>query len=148
MVWGCFSSTGPGELEIIEGRMNSEMYRDILERGLVKSAENLNLPQSWIFQQDNDPRHTARKTRAWFQEKEIDLLEWPSQSPDLNPIENLWRELKLRIQKRDPRNLDQLKEICKEEWAKIAISICNNLVKKYSKRLEEVLAAKGHITKY
>ena len=64
MLWGCFSSAGPGELEIIEGRMNSEMYRGILERCLVKSAENLNLPRGWIFQQDNDPKHTARATRA------------------------------------------------------------------------------------
>ena len=148
MFLGCFSSAGPGELETIEGRMNSEMYRGILERCLVKSAEKFNLPRGWIFQQDNDPKHTARATRAWFQDREIDLLEWPSQSPDLNPIENLWRELKLRVQERDPRNLIQLKEICKEEWAKIPISICANLVNKYSNRLEAVLAAKGQMTKY
>ena len=52
MFWGCFSSAGPGELEIIEGRMNSEMYRGILERCHVKSAKKLNLSQGWIFQQD------------------------------------------------------------------------------------------------
>ena len=148
MAWGCFSSAGPGKLEIIDGRMNSEMYRAILDRSLFQSAENLNLPRDWIFQQDNDPKHTAKATRAWFREREIDLLEWPSQSPDLNPIENLWRELKLRVQERGPRNLTELKEICQEEWAKIPVSICNNLVDKYSNRLKAVLAAKGHITKY
>ena len=67
MFWGCSSSAGPGELEIIEGRMNSEMYRGILERCLVKPAKKLNLPRGWIFQQDNDPKHMARATCAWFQ---------------------------------------------------------------------------------
>lgn len=148
MIWGCFSSAGVGELTIIEGRMNSEAYRGILQKCLSKSVENLNLPGDWIFQQDNDPKHTAKATRAWLKERELDVLEWPSQSPDLNPIENLWRELKLRVQEKDPRNLTQLKEICKEEWAKIPISVCENLVKKYPNRLKAVLAAKGHMTKY
>jgi transposase len=85
---------------------------------------------------------------TWFQERDIELLEWPSQSPDLNPIENLWWKLKLRVQERDPRNLIQLKEICKEELAKIPISIFVNLVNKHSNRLAAVLAAKGHMTKY
>ena len=113
ILWGCFSSAGPGELAIIEGRMNFEMYQGIFRK--LKSD-------------DNDPKQTAGATRAWYQDKKNDLLEWPNQSPDLNRIEKLWRELKFRIQERDPRNLIQLKEICKEEWAKIPIHIFANLV--------------------
>ncbi len=71
------------------------------------------------------------------------VLEWPSQSPDLNPIENLWRELKVRVAKRQPRNLNDLERICKEEWDKIPPEICANLVANYKKRLTSVIANKG-----
>ena len=141
MVWGCFSSAGTGELEVIEGRMNSQMYRGILDRNLLKSAEDLGLARGWTLQQDNDPKHTAKATLAWFRERQINVLGWPSQSPDLNPIENLWRELKIRVQARDPRNLEESKQICRDEWAKIPMNICQNLVKKYPNRLQAVLAA-------
>ncbi len=70
-----------------------------------------------------------------------------SQSPDLNPIENLWRELKVRVAKRQPRNLNDLERICKEEWDKIPPEMCANLVTNYKKRLTSVIANKGFATK-
>ena len=74
----------------------------------------------WVFHHDNDPKHTARETNEWLcKKKHFKVLECPSQSPDLNPIENLWRKLKLNVAQRKPRNLNDLEKICVEEWDKI-----------------------------
>ncbi len=102
----------------------------------------LKMKRGWVFQHDNDPKHTARATKEWLRKKHFKVLEWPSQSPDLNPIENLWRELKVRVAQRQPQNITALEEICMEEWAKIPATVCENLVKTYRKRLTSVIANK------
>ncbi len=149
MLWGCFSAKGPGRLICVKERMNGAMYREILSENLLPSARALKMKRGWVFQHDNDPKHTARAMKEWLRKKHFKVLEWPSQSPDLNPIENLWRELKVRVAQRQPQNITALEEICMEEWAKIPATVCENLVvKTYRKRLTSVIANKGYITKY
>ena len=129
MLWGWFSAKGKGRLHRIKGRMNGAMYWEILGDNLLPSVRALKMGLGWVFQHDNDPKHTAKATKEWLIKKHIKVLEWPSQFPDLNPIKNLWRELKLRVTKRQPCNLKDLERICKEEWTKIPPKICANLLK-------------------
>ncbi|KAF2357347.1 Transposase Tc1-like [Trinorchestia longiramus] len=113
---------------MIEGTMNGRKYREILEDQLLPPGRLLKLKRGWKFQQDNDPKHTENETKEWLRMKKIDILERPSQSPVMNPIEHLWRELKLKIQKGGPNNITELKEICIEEWNKIMPETCKRLV--------------------
>ncbi|KAG2468920.1 TCB1 transposase, partial [Polypterus senegalus] len=148
MLWGCVASAGTGNLVKVEGRMDSTQYQQILETNVQESVTKLKLRRGWIFQQDNDPKHCSKSTKAFIQRNKYNVLEWPSQSPDLNRIENLWCELKRAVHARKPSNLNELEIFCKEEWSKIPSSTIQTLIGTYRKRLEAVISAKGGSTKY
>eukprot|EP01036_Dinobryon_divergens_P043962 gene43962-58612_t len=80
-----------------------------------------------IFQQDNDPKHTARSIRTYLENYEVPTLPWPSQSPDLNPIENLWSILDLKVKDRKPSNEDALFEVLKEAWQNLEPDLLTKL---------------------
>ncbi|KAI8522083.1 hypothetical protein Bbelb_018370 [Branchiostoma belcheri] len=126
--------------------MDSTKYQDILAKNVSKSVKQLKLGRRWTFQQDNDPKHTSKSTKAWLEKKGWKVLEWPSQSPDLNPIENLWWDLKKAIAARKPKNIAELETFAHEEWAKIPKERCQKLVSGYRARLQQVIAAKGCCT--
>ena len=148
MLWGCFAAGGTGALHKIDGIMRQENYVDILKQHLKTSVRKLKLGRKWVFQMDNDPKHTSKVVAKWLKDNKVKVLEWPSQSPDLNPIENLWAELKKRVRARRPTNLTQLHQLCQEEWAKIHPTYCGKLVEGYPKRLTQVKQFKGNATKY
>ena len=104
-----------------------------------------------IFQQDNDPKHTAKSVGKYIERAKYLVLEgWPSQSPDLNPIKNLWQELKTRLYHAQPQpsNKDELFPLLKREWEALPQDVLRNLVHSMPRRIEAVIKAKGGHTKY
>uniref|UniRef100_A0A8C5MI76 Tc1-like transposase DDE domain-containing protein n=1 Tax=Leptobrachium leishanense TaxID=445787 RepID=A0A8C5MI76_9ANUR len=134
MFWGCFAASGTGCLECVQGIMKSEDYQRILGRTVEPSVRKLGLhPRSWVFQQDNDHKHTSKSTQKWMTTKRWRVLKWPAMSLDLNPIEHLWRDLKIAVGKRRPSNKRDLEQFAKKEWSKILGERCKKLIDGYRK---------------
>jgi len=151
MVWGCMLWDGPGYACKIDGRMDGDLYLKILEDDLQASLSYYGKSAGdVIFQQDNDPKHTCKKAKAWFQDNDFNVLLWPAQSPDLNPIEHLWDHLKRRLSEHEvaPKGILELWERVEEEWNKIDVEVCQNLIESMPRRVAAVLKAKGGYTKY
>uniref|UniRef100_A0AAZ3QGH7 Tc1-like transposase DDE domain-containing protein n=1 Tax=Oncorhynchus tshawytscha TaxID=74940 RepID=A0AAZ3QGH7_ONCTS len=75
----------------------------------------------------DDPKHTAKVVAKWLNDNNVTVLEWQSQSPDLNPIEHLWAEQKRCVQASRPTKLTQLHQLCQQKWAKIHPTCCGIL---------------------
>ena len=148
MVWGCFNYQKQGSLHFIDGIMDGKMYKDILQEHLVSSASKMGLRRSFIFQQDNDPEHTCNLVKKFINQSKINVLEWPPQSPDLNPIEHLWDEMDRKVKKSQRTSMKVFKNALKQTWDEIDSATLQNLVNSIPKRLKEVIKNRGYATKY
>lgn len=148
MVWGCMSSYGVGQLCFIDRRVNTLKYQQILERNLIPTMENLSDVENIHFQQDGASSHTATTTKNWLESNGINVLKWCSNSPDLNPIENIWAIMKKELKKQHPTTIDALKRHITQIWAQITTEQCKKLTDSMPNRIEAVLRARGDATKY
>jgi hypothetical protein len=151
MMWGCMTWEGIGYATRIEGKMDAELYVSILEEEFQKTLEYYGYDkEDVIFQQDNDPKHTSKKAKTWFQDNDFEVLKWPAQSPDINPIEHLWHYLKTRLDtyEEPAKSVTELWERVQTEWEAIPKEECRKLIESMPRRLAAVARAKGGYTKY
>jgi hypothetical protein len=128
MMWGAMSYCGTAFLTRVTGNLNAVGYIDILGNSAVLSAHYLGYGGNFLLKDNGAPCHGARIVREWVNTNGIRSLVWPSQSPDLNPIKNLWWEIKKALKTRRSANLNELEMSVRQCWEEIAVKRCERLV--------------------
>lgn len=148
MVWGCFTGKGLGPLVVLPKnlKVNQAVYLELLCDYLPDAFE---CTGATVFQQDGAPAHTAKSVTTWLQDCQVPFIsDWPGNSPDLNPIENLWHIIKRDLQGKDVSSLPRLEAAIRESWGNISPQHLHNLASSLPRRLKAVKKCKGHSTKY
>ena len=152
MVWGCFSYYGKGKLIVLPKNetVNKEVYLDLLSQNLHDCFAMCRIPfTTGTFMQDGASCHTAKIIKDWFDWVGINYIkDWPGNSPDLNPIENLWSIMKQRLKERDTSSVPKLEAAVRDIWDNLEIDTLQNLALSVHDRFDEVIARKGMPTKY
>lgn len=139
-LWGCMSAKGVGRLVICDTQMNREKYLKILQENVIASASKLDLPSGgYIFQQDNDCKYRTGVVRDWLLYKVGKVLYTPSQSNDLNPLEQIWGHLDFMLQQSAVQSEKQLRTLLENEWQQITSQVTEALVSSMPQRLQAIL---------
>jgi transposase len=149
MVWGGFCADTKLPLQVISTRINSVAYQGVLQDNLLPFLQHHHATR-YIFQQDNAAVHSSASTREWLRARNIEVLDWPAKSPDLNPIENLWGVLVREVYK-DCRQYDSVAELekaVKLAWSRIPVQLMKKLVYSMPQRINEVIKNHGKPTSY
>jgi transposase len=147
-LWGCICVKGLGHAELYVDTLNARRYQNILALNLVSSAQQFWPQGQWWFQQDNWSVHTAGTSQAWFHNHGIDLIDWPAWSPDLNPIENLWSDLKRRVYTHHAKTMEELEHWIGMEWQATDLNFISHICSSMPQRLQLVLDNNGHKINY
>lgn len=149
MTWGGFAAKGTLPISFPEGKIDSTKYQETLTDNLLPHAARI-AGKNWTFQQDNAPMHNSNSTKQFMAGEGIRSMDWPSRSPDLNPIENLWGILVRRVYS-DGRHYNskaELKQAIEREWNALSPATLKNLTDSMVDRMYEVIQNKGGYTSY
>ena len=141
MMWACM-------MTFVSGNLNSAGYLAILGNFMVASAHLFGYGNHYFYQDDGAPYNCSKIVADWKTENDIQVLQWPSQSPDVNPIENLWTVMARKVEKQQLRNKAELESAIKRAWAEITPQTCRSLVYSMPRRIAGVKRARGGHTKY
>lgn len=144
--WGGICIKGKTSLHCFRDNMTGASYVDIIREHLPEVDELFG--KRWRFLQDNDPKHTSKIAKEFLQANVPTIVDWPSNSPDINPIENLWSIIKRGVEIRQPQNIEELDRFMVEEWEKVSKSIIVNLIMSMSERCQLVIDCKGERIPY
>lgn len=150
-VWGWMSVQGLGQCTKINGRFNAGAYVDILENIMVPSVRAIFPENNFVYQHDNCPVHTAGIVTDWMQQRDIQTLPWPSRSPDLNPIENVWGLIVKKVNRTNnfrPENVEELWARIQEAWNELTPDYTRAIINTMPRRLNDVIQKNGAFTKY
>ena len=148
-VWGMISPNGPGILKRVEGTLNSQRYQQNIINDIKEHGSCLVFPRRhFTFQQDNAPAHNSRSTHAFLADKGVNLLDWPGNSPDMNPIETVWDIIGKKIAKDMPTSSKQLWESVKKHWYGLNKNTLQPLYNSMPNRIRAVIRNKGGATPY
>ena len=152
MFWSCFSWFGLRPIISLIGSVTGKTYREILETYAVPTLkeQSRKVKKKLVFQEDNAPVHTAKIAQDFLLSSKVERLSWPPQSPDLNPIEELWSIVESGLRKRKPEasNIQELEKMIIKEWKSIPKEIYRKLINSMPSRIYAVISAKGGHTKY
>ena len=132
------------------GTLINAKYRDILDAHLFPSIANIfgNAQHPFVFQDDNAPAHRAARMDQWYDETGVNRVQWPAQSPDANPIENLWDDIKRANTKDRPTTREGLVRSIFRAWDSITQERLQGLYATMPRRMRAIIRRRGYPTKY
>ena len=147
-VWGAISFKGASQIVLFTGNMDAVRYQQILESSLVPFIQSC-YPAGHRFQQDNDPKHTSGYIEEYFKSRKINWWRTPPESPDLNPIENVWGSLKQYLRNTfKPKNLSELQEGIQRFWQTLTPQVCQRYINHLHKVIPKILEVDGEPSGY